>query len=212
MTTHPHDDPFSVLVARIGALGRLTRELSLAWGDQPAEEVALVERLTDLTDDLSASIREAGARAEEMRASTEGGREARRALIACHAEYQNLVRQYLELVAYDRLRDLMALAERGREWAAWITSTRLTLDRYPDHLVSVGAAILACWEELFSWSGSSGVTIRATNIGQQKLIRARGTARGPSAPRSRRKSADGPRRRRESVGLAGRGGEDAGQV
>jgi hypothetical protein len=121
--------------------------LYVTIGDRPPSgEVLVVDRLEDETTELMGLLNEARSAAEGLRAADFDA--ARRALVLCQRRMQAIGRMYDEMVSFDRMKGLLGVSERGREWAGWAQAIKQALERCGVPMRDARDGIDACWQEL----------------------------------------------------------------
>lgn len=133
---------------------------------------ALLDRLGDAATDLVGWFEEAAdAAAEGVRHS---GRPrdleaAQAALLVCQERLLQIAQRFTaDLFNCEQVAEIHDLGrERGRSWRLWTTSVKKALGHCQDGLLETGRALLDCWKEIAELSGASGLSVRATGIGQQ---------------------------------------------
>jgi hypothetical protein len=110
--------------------------------------------------------------------------QARRALIICQEQFHRFASDVArELASCERISDLSSIAsERGREWANWVKVVRQSLAQGQDLIEDGREALFVCWQDLSERLGTTALSIRTTNIGQQLCSE---KTRGASLPDSR---------------------------
>lgn len=135
---------------------------------KPADEHALAHHYVDGATDLVAAAREglAACRAADAAA---GLGPAGQALLRGQERYNALVELFnSRLASYGRLRRLGRFGrEKGGAWRDWAAHVRTALDRCRRPLEEVNRALFRGWQEVADRLGTAGVSVRATNIGQQ---------------------------------------------
>ncbi len=147
---------FSVVEARSP---RIDHHLADRLGDQ------VIPDLQGLTKDaLLAAETGAAASSHSPDAVTCG-----RALLACQKIVNQMVEGFwTELGSYRPIADLIGLGEeRNAEWQVWTHGVLNALDACQQPAYHVSEAVLQCWQELLERIGTTSISVRATNIGQQ---------------------------------------------
>lgn len=154
--------------------------------DKPLrDDFVLVDRFSDAADDVRGSLEEALVAATEGRQAVQGQTDlerARHALTTCQEKLNRMAYQFsLDLFSYERLVTLNRIGrERGGEWRAWAGVVGNTLDRCQQHVYGVNQALSRCWQEIAERAGTTSVSVKTTNVGQQLLV-----PDGPSVTRER---------------------------
>ncbi len=133
---------------------------------------ALIDQLGDATYDVRGHLEEALEFADEARRAVEmnsiNSDLARRRLASCNERINNAMKNYLDLISYERVGELVEMgAEFGREGQAWVGSVKSALDQCRQMMHKVNQLILQSWLELTDRMAISPVAVHATNIGQQ---------------------------------------------
>ena len=91
------------------------------------------------------------------------------ALLACQKSVNAIVEEFwTELGSYRPIADLIGLGEeRSAEWQVWTYGVLNALDGCQQPAYHVSEALLRCWQELLERIGTTSISVRATNIGQQ---------------------------------------------
>lgn len=169
-------DSFSALETSITQLDdALTGLRCTVVEDEPSPSHALVTAFGDAIDDLGGWLRDALA---AVRTSAQAGTDKtdmhqlwRGLELGQEAVNHMTHRVMTDLVAYDVVDELSRLGrQRGREWTSWASTVRRGLEQLQAQLYDVNAKLLACWKELAERSGSTWVSVQATNIGQQLSV------------------------------------------
>lgn len=165
---------FRELHQQMEDLHQLTIELQLVVGeDKPLhDELQPVRQIDDATVSMQGYLEQA------LVATNEGWRAvnelddletARRSLIACQGQYESFLDIFIpQLTSYEPLTELDRIGRaRKGEWRAWTGVVLNMLDRSQVGVKQVNKALIHCWQELAERAGTTGVSVRATNIGQQ---------------------------------------------
>jgi hypothetical protein len=145
-------------------------EQGLLWSvieTKPPEEHALANHYVDGATDLVAAAREGVAACQ---AAADGGPgPAARALLRCQQQYNAVVEQFHErLASYGRLRRLRRFGrEKGGAWKDWAVHVRQAVGRCRRPMEGLGRMLFGCWQEVIDRLATAGVSVQATNIGQQ---------------------------------------------
>jgi len=147
--------------------------LHVMVGDRPPDvELALFDGLENALLDLMGELHEARKSALNARRALGTHRDldgARRALTTCQHRFHRVEQQFsLNLVSYEKLKQLVSLGEKGKEWRSWADSTRRCIEecRWPTEQTS--KALAACWQELAERLGM--VNLSVNTIGQQITV------------------------------------------
>ena len=165
---------FQQLCSRIADLGEYLNQLRVTIvEDKPLQgDKALIDQLSDATYDVRGPLEEAHEFADEARRASmstptnlEG---ARKALAACQEKIISALSNYLELVSYERVAELMSMGqELGREGRAWARSVKSAFDECRAMINEINLSLLASWLDLTERVPMSSVSVQTTNIGQQ---------------------------------------------
>jgi hypothetical protein len=91
---------------------------------------------------------------------------ARRALTLCQEHFHHIEKQFaVELVSYEKLRELARLGRERRSWLPWANTAKLGIEQCRPPLEKISTALAACWLELAERLGMVSVSVRT--IGQQ---------------------------------------------
>jgi hypothetical protein len=145
--------------------------------DKPARGAAvLVDQLDNLVTDMSGTLEEADIRiAEALQTSKPNG-----PLNLTHSvlgDVHGLINRFTslytdELAAHDHIAQLLEMGrERGREWREWSQMVKTAIERCAAPLKATAGALLECWSELVDRLARNSVSIQATNIGRQIILR-----------------------------------------
>jgi hypothetical protein len=150
--------------------------LHLQWAVEARSERIdhhLADRLEDqLIPDLQGLIKDAVFEAEIGAAASGQPPDigtSGRALLACQKDVNQIVAKFwTELGSYRPIADLIGLGEeRSAEWREWTYGVLNALDRFQQPVYHVSEAVLQCWQELLERIGTTSISVKATNIGQQ---------------------------------------------
>jgi hypothetical protein len=146
------EETFGSLRVGLARLYDGVNALSVTIGDRPPSgQVLVVDQLEGETAELLGLLNEARSAAEEavkgLRAAA-GLDGARRALVLCQRRMQTIDRMYAEMVSFDRVKELLGVGERGKEWALWAKVIKQALEESGVPMREVREAIDACWQEL----------------------------------------------------------------
>lgn len=164
---------FEVMLTRLKELD--VELLHLQWAVEarsPQIDHYLANRLVDLVRDLDGLIQDAVFEAEIGAASSGQPPDTAtsgRALLESQKDVnQILAKFWTELGSYRPMADLIGLGEeRSTEWRVWTYGVLNALDRCQQPVYHVSDAVVQCWQELLERIGTTSISVRATNIGQQ---------------------------------------------
>ena len=146
--------------------------LHVVLGDKPQnQELALIDGLENALLDTMGELHEARKAALTAR-RTVGPKpdldRTRRALTICQQRFHLIEQQFsLNLVSYDKLKELVRLGAKGKEWRSWADSTRQGIEQCRPPMEQTSKALAACWGELAERLGMVNISMTATNVGQQ---------------------------------------------
>jgi hypothetical protein len=141
----------------------------------PKGDVVLVDLFSDAADDLLGWMVEASAAACEGVESTSYPVDldrARRSLKTCQEKFILIsVRLSSDLLSYDRIEEVVSFGDHRRGgWEKWATNVKAALESCREPLYEVNQTLFACWQELTERIGTTSVSVKATNIGQQITV------------------------------------------
>ena len=95
--------------------------------------------------------------------------QARRALITCQEQFHRFACEVAcDITSCERMADLTSVAkERGRDWANWVKVVKQSLEQGHALIEESREALFVCWQDLSERLGTTALSIRTTNIGQQ---------------------------------------------
>lgn len=143
--------------------------LHVMLGDKPAQPLALVDGLENSLLDMLGELHEA--RKSALSARRNVGLQpdldrARRALASCQQRFHRIEQQFsLNLVSYEKLKELVRLGEKGNEWRLWADTTRQGIEQCREPIEQTSKALAACWQELAERLGSVNLSVHT--VGQQ---------------------------------------------
>lgn len=152
---------------------RLVEELEhgLLWSvteTKPDEEHALASHYVDGATDLVAIARAGLETCRPIAAAAPNLAQASKALLRCHEQYNALVELYhANLASYGRLRRLKRFGREKAAWRDWAIHVCRALDHCRTPMDELNRTLFTCWQELTDRVGLGGVSVQATNIGQQ---------------------------------------------
>ena len=143
---------FDNLLLELQKVSDSVQMLRLALGDKPPDESALADSLEYQTLEISGALEECRTAAQHSRRAVHPVLRfdsARTELTAVQSHFEQVSRQYAEMAAYDRLRELERLAgNRRREWRPWVASVLRAIEACRPALEKAGSALARCWQEL----------------------------------------------------------------
>jgi len=144
--------------------------------DKPlCDDFVLVDQFSNAADDARGSLEEAlaaaikGWKAIEEQTDLE---RTRHALTTCQEKHNRMALKFsLDLFSYERLMALNHVGrERGGEWRAWASVVGDTLDRCQQQVYGIHEALSRCWQEIAERTGTTSVSVKTTNVGQQVMV------------------------------------------
>jgi hypothetical protein len=165
---------FELLQARLKELQDVEL-LHLQWAVEARSSQMdhhLASRLEDLVRDLQGLIKDAVFEADIGAAASRQPQDiatSGRALLECQKDVnQILAKFWTELGSYRPMAELIGLGEeRSTEWREWTYGVLNALDRAQQPVYHVSDAVVQCWQELLEHLGTTSISVKATNIGQQ---------------------------------------------
>jgi hypothetical protein len=158
-------------------------ELHRAAFEKPLKgDVVLVDLFGDAADDLLGWIAEASTAAREAAQASGYPLDldrARQSLKSCQETFM-LASEKLstDLLSYDRIEELMSFGrERGGRWLGWARDVKGAVEACRGPFSEVNQALFSCWQELTERIGTTSVSVKTTNVGQQITVPAREFAR-----------------------------------
>jgi hypothetical protein len=146
------EETFGRLRVGLERLNDSVNALFVTIGDRPpSDEVLVVDQLENETVELLRLLNEARSAAEEAVKRLRAGADldgARRALVLCQRRMQAIDSMYGEMVSFDRVKGLVGVSERGKEWALWAQTIKLALEECGVPMRDARDGIDACWQEL----------------------------------------------------------------
>jgi hypothetical protein len=144
--------------------------LHVTLGDKPPDQdLALVDGLENALLDTMGELHEARKAALNARRAVGPQPDldrARRALTSCQQRFHRMEQQFsLNLVSYDKLKELVRLGEKGNEWRSWSDSTRQGIELCREPMDQTSKALAACWQELAERLGTVNLSVHT--VGQQ---------------------------------------------
>ena len=164
---------FRNLSVCLDALIDALNTLHITVGDKPQNlELALVDALENALLDIMGELHEARKAAQTARKAVSQRPDldrARRALSACQQRFHQIQREYSRnLVSYQKLKELVRLGEKGREWRSWADSTHQGTEQCRQPMEQASHALATCWQELAERLGT--VNLSVNTVGQQITI------------------------------------------
>jgi hypothetical protein len=161
---------FRELSVSLDMLHDALNTLHVMLGDKPQDhELALVDGLENALLDTMGELHEA--RKAALSARRVVGIQpdldrARRSLTSCQKRFHRIEQQFaLNLVSYEKLKELVRLGEKGNEWRSWAESTRQGIEQCRQPIEQTSNALAACWQELAERLGTVNLSVHT--VGQQ---------------------------------------------
>jgi hypothetical protein len=144
--------------------------LHVMLGDKPQnQELALIDGLENALLDTMGELHEARKAAVTARRTVGPHPDldrTRRALTICQQRFHLIEQQFsLNLISYEKLKELVRLGKKGKEWRSWADSTRQGIEQCRQPMEQTSKALAACWQELAERLGTVNLSVRT--IGQQ---------------------------------------------
>jgi len=160
---------FRNLSVSLDLLNDALNTLHVMLGDKPDQPLALVDGLENSLLDMMGELHEARKSALSAR-RTVGPQpdldRARRALTLCQQRFHRIEQQFsLNLVSYEKLKELVRLGEKGNEWRLWAETTRQGIEQCREPMEQTSKALAACWQELAERLGTVNLSVHT--VGQQ---------------------------------------------
>jgi hypothetical protein len=161
---------FRNLSVSLDMLHEALNTLHVILGDKPPDEdLALVDGMENALLDMMGELH--GARKSAFNARRTVGPQpdldrARRALTLCQQRFHRIEQQFsAELVSYERMKELIRLGEKGKEWPSWAESTRQGIEQCRTPMEQTSKSLAACWQELAERLGTVNLSVHT--VGQQ---------------------------------------------
>jgi hypothetical protein len=166
------DKTFRELVAHLHQTLEAVRAVRLTVSEDRPGENAILDEFEAACEETTGWVEESlhfGQEASGAVSVTNDLQRTRRSLAHCHSAFAHAQQRFAKVFqAYDSLRSLDEFAsEHGKAWPGWFQSVQQGVQRCAEPMYETASAIAQCWEELSERLGSAGVTVTATNIGQQ---------------------------------------------
>jgi len=163
---------FRELTTGLHQVNDAVNSLHVTIEDKPAhDEAAVADDLADKTLELLGFIHEARSAAAKARQALKHPADmdqARRALSQCQERFHRIEQKYaINLVSYEKLKELARVAGRSREWAAWAGGTKEGIEQCRDPLGTTSKRLAACWQEFAERLGMMNISVRATGFVQK---------------------------------------------
>jgi hypothetical protein len=161
---------FRNLSVSLDMLNEALNTLHVMLGDKPPDqELALVDGLENALLDMMGELHEA--RKSALGARRNVGPQpdldhARRALTHCQQRFHRVEQQFsIGLLSYEKMKELVWLGEKGKEWRSWADSTRVGIEQCRQPMEQTSKALASCWQELAERLGTVNLSVHT--IGQQ---------------------------------------------
>jgi hypothetical protein len=161
---------FRNLSMSLDMLHEALNTLHVTLGDKPPDQdLALVDGLENVLLDTLGELHEARKAALNAR-RTVGPQpdldRARRALTSCQQRFHRIEQHFsLNLISYEKLKELVRLGEKGKEWRSWADSTRQGIEQCRTPMEQTSQALAGCWQELAERLGTVNLSVHT--VGQQ---------------------------------------------
>jgi hypothetical protein len=167
---------FRELTTCLSKLRDVVNALRITLEDKPEhDEAAVADDLVDKALELLGLVHEARRAAVKARRSLghpADTDQARRALTLCQERFHLVVQKFsLNVVSYEKLKELVRIGSRNAEWAAWSRGTKQGIEQCRLPLEETSKVLAACWQELVESVGRTSISIRTQNMGQKILTR-----------------------------------------
>ena len=164
------ESTFRNLSVSLDLLHEALNTLHVTLGDKPPDlELALVDGLENALLDTMGELHEARKSALNARRNTGPQPDldsTRRALTICQQRFHRIEQKFsVNLISYEKLKELVRLGEKGKEWRAWADSTRQSIEQCRLPMEQTSKALAACWQELAERLGTVNLSVHT--IGQQ---------------------------------------------
>jgi hypothetical protein len=177
---------FRELTISLSKLRDVVNALQITLEDKPEhDEAAVADDLIDQTLELLGFVHEA--RRAALRAKRSLGHppdidQARRALTLCHERFHQVEQKFsVNVVSYEKLKELARIGGRGQEWAAWSRGTKEGIEQCRRPLEESSKVLAACWQELVESGGRTSIYVRTQNLGQKIFNRGHANKVGSSS-------------------------------
>jgi hypothetical protein len=163
---------FRNLSAALDLLHDALNTLHVMVGDKPmGQDLAVIDGLENALLDTLGELHEARKAALDARRAVGPHPDldrARRTLTACQQRFHRIEQQFsLNLVSYEKLKQLVRLGEKGKEWRSWADSTRQDIEQCRQPLEQISKALADCWQELAERLGTTSISVRNAVVGQK---------------------------------------------
>jgi len=163
---------FRGLTTSLQKLNDVVNALHITLEDKPQhDEAAVADDLTDKTLELLGlvhDVRKAAVRGRQSLKHPPDLDQARRSLTLCQQRFHKIEQSFSsDLVSYEKLKELIRVGRRGKEWAAWARGTKEAIEQCRLPLDVASKALAACWQELAERLGTMSISIKSKNVGQE---------------------------------------------
>lgn len=141
-------------------------------GDVP-EPFSLADRIDEEMHDLRSALNEAALVVRSVLGPSERPLDpaaTRAGLGACGQLVLEASEQLNDSLRAERLHDLLSAGRRGPEWRGWGRTVREDLERVRAASDRLQRALLDAWQDVAERAASAGLSVQATNIGQQVTV------------------------------------------
>lgn len=168
----PIEVTFRELASSLQKLNDVVNALHITLEDKPQnDEAAVADDMTDKTLELLGMVHEARRAAVRARQSIKHPADldqVRRYLTACQKKFHQIEQSYsTNLVSYEKLRELIRVGGRSKEWAGWASSTKDGIEQCRLPLEAASKALAVCWQELAERLGNMNITVKSMNVRQR---------------------------------------------
>ena len=163
---------FRELTSSLQKLHDVVNALHITLEDKPQhDEAAVADDLTDKALELLGLVHETRRAAVTARQAVKHPADmdnARRSLTLCQQRFHKIEQNYAaNLVSYEKLKELVRVGGRGKEWAAWAASTKEGVEQCRVPIEAASQALASCWQELAERLGMMNISIHSKNVGQE---------------------------------------------
>ena len=168
----PIESTFRELTASLQKLNDVANALHITLEDKPQhDEAAVADDMADKTLELLGLLHDARRAALRARQSLKHPADldkARRFLTVCQKQFHQIEQSYsANLAAYDKLRELVRVGGRSKEWTGCASSTKEGIEECRLPLEAASKSLAACWQELAERLGTMNISIQSRNVGQE---------------------------------------------
>jgi hypothetical protein len=177
---------FRNLTTCLHQVNDMMNALHITMEDKPEyDEAAVADDLADKTLELLGFLHEARRSALNARralGTPPNMDQARKSLTACQDRFLRIEQKFsVNLISYEKLKELAHVGGRSQEWAAWANETKQGIEQCRPPLEQTSKALAACWQELAEYGGKTSISIRTENLGQKIFANANKDSVGSSS-------------------------------